>query len=109
MKFSATVVPTATGAYGPFKDDVGTEREGRTIAYLDFADADGGGPDRATAGEGVDLSTLELFKPVELRFELYTAAAVVGVGVNARKLRTFGPSSASVSQSPTAVPQKAAA
>jgi hypothetical protein len=77
MRFNAKVVPTGRGAYGPFDD-------GRTIAYLDFADPDGGGSDRATAAEGVKLDDLELFKPVELTFELYVTDG------NKRKLRTHG-------------------
>lgn len=79
MKFTANVVPTGRGAYGPFKDDP----TGRTIPYLEIADPGGGGTDRATAAEGVDLDAVELFKPAELAFELYVADGK-------RKLRTFG-------------------
>jgi hypothetical protein len=81
MKFPAKVVVTGRGTYGPFDD-------GRTIAYIDIADPDGGGADRATAAEGVDLDGIELFKPVTLDFELYVANG------NQRKLRTFGPAGA---------------
>ena len=81
MKFDAKVVPTGRGTYGPFDD-------GRTIGYLDFADPDGGGTDRATAAEGTNLDGIELFQPVELAFELYVANG------NQRKLRTFGPARA---------------
>ena len=84
MKFNATVVPTGRGQYGPFEN-------GRFIAYLDFADPDGGGSDRATAGEGVNLEEVDLFQPVELSFEMYLG----GQDGRSRKLRTFGPSSSS--------------
>ena len=77
MKFTAKVVPTGRGEYGPFED-------GRTIEYLDFADPDGGGTDRATAAQDTDLGDLPLFQPVELAFEQYVTDG------NKRKLRTFG-------------------
>jgi hypothetical protein len=87
MKFSAEVVPTGHGEYGPFAD-------GNSIPYLDFAATDGSGADRATVGQGADagaIRSLPLFKPVVLDFETTPA----GEGQK-RKLRTFGPSAASV-------------
>lgn len=83
MKFTAKVVPTGRGVYGPFRDDPSK----RTIPYLEFADPDGGGSDKATAAEGVDLDAVSLFQPAELLFELYVADGK-------RKLRTFGPAPA---------------
>jgi len=88
MRFSAEVIPTGRGQYGPFSD-------GRTIGYLNFTEADGGDGDRATAGEGVNLETVELFKPVMLDFEVYVTSSEGG---NKRKLRTFGPSKPAVSR-----------
>lgn len=70
MKFTATVIPTATGVYGPFKDDVGTPREGRTIPFVALLSPDGGETLNATCAEGVDVSELELMKSQELSFEL---------------------------------------
>jgi len=78
MRFTATVVPVGLGAYS-FDD-------GSKVPYVDFADPEGSGSDRATAGQGVDLDTLELFKPVALDFELYLG----GREGKTRKLRTHG-------------------
>jgi len=93
MTFEATVVPLSVGQYGPFKDDEGTERQGRTIPYLTFAPTEGGESERATAAEGVALSGLSLMQPVRLTFELYR-------GDGKLKLRCHG--AASTPDSPAA-------
>lgn len=78
MKFNAKVVPVARGHYGPFDD-------GRTIDYVELADpAEGGSVERATAARDVQLSSLELFKEIELTLELYR-------GDGKLKLRCHGP------------------
>lgn len=84
MRFSAEVVPIGFGVYGPFKD---ADDPNRTIPYLEFADSDGGGSDRATAAEGVTFEKIALFQPIKLDFELYSAN-------DKRKLRTYGPTGA---------------
>ena len=83
MTFEATVVPLSVGQYGPFKDDEGTDRQGRTIPYLTFAPQAGGDAEKATAAEGIDLSGIALMTPARLKFELYR-------GDGKLKLRTHG-------------------
>lgn len=57
MEFANDVLVVGRGEYGPFRDDVGTPREGRTIPYVEVVSANGegdGGVMRATCAEGVD-------------------------------------------------------
>lgn len=78
MRFHATVIPTATGTYGPFKDDplygnIGNADlpQPRTIPFVAVIGTEGGETVQATCAEGVDVSTIPLMKQTELAFEVY--------------------------------------
>jgi hypothetical protein len=72
MRFQAEVLVTGHGQYGPFKDAVGTEREGVTYPYIEFADPSEGGSTRATLAQGVAISDVPgVMQQGELVFELY--------------------------------------
>jgi hypothetical protein len=62
---------TGVGVYGPFEDDKGTAREGRTVPYVEFVAADGSGTYRPTLGEGVEAPAL--FAQGEAQLEVAVA------------------------------------
>jgi len=84
MRFNCEVVPLSVGQYGPFRDAVGTDREGQTIPFLTFTSTDGGDVLRATAAPDADLDGLSIMTPTLLSFELYSADG------GKLKLRTHG-------------------
>jgi len=83
MRFAQTVIVLAKDAYGPFKDAVGTEREGRTYPYLTVVSNEGGEPMRVNVAQDVDASLFPTMQPVSLQLELYANGDKL-------KLRTHG-------------------
>ncbi len=85
MRFPADVVIVGVGKHGPFRDDIGTPREGRTYPYISIAspDGEGGDPIKATLAEGVNPDELPRFKSVRLDFEAHQRGGAL-------KLRTYG-------------------
>ena len=86
MRFAQTVIVLAKDAYGPFKDAVGTDREGRTYPYLTVVGAEVGEPMKVNVAQGVDPALFPIMTPTKLDLELY--------GSDKLKLRTHGLSTA---------------
>jgi hypothetical protein len=86
VRFDAKALVLDKGHYGPFKDDAGTAREGRTIPYLTLVDAENGGePIRATLSSDTDPATLPAaMQTADLSLELTTVDGKL-------KLRCHGP------------------
>jgi len=71
MRFAQTVIVLAKDAYGPFKDAIGTDREGRTYPFLTIVGAGGGEPMKCNVAQGIDAAMFPTMQPITLDLELY--------------------------------------
>jgi hypothetical protein len=71
MLISKQMVVAAVGHYGPFKDDEGTPRAGRTLPYVELLDPDGGGVFRATRAQDAEGEVPPVMQAADVSLELY--------------------------------------
>lgn len=79
MHFKAKALVVGTGHYGPFKDDIGTEREGRTIPYVDLLSMDDGESPVVRATLPRDVEAPALRSEIEGRFAVVPKGNGVGL------------------------------